>query len=106
MQTGYYGLPGKISTGKIHLLEDGKPLCLWHARRGAVFQFFANFPVLEYVTCKTCVSIYNRLKSKVEVTVSMELLDSLLYWMRNWAKRDKVGTRIYRKLKALKKEVL
>jgi len=52
--TGYFGIPGTSRTTRVHVVENGRPICGSHLGPGQKFQWCAGGAQLEYVECSRC----------------------------------------------------
>jgi hypothetical protein len=53
-ETGYFGVPGKLSYGKVHIVDDRKPICKSGVKRGSEFQMCGNGVHRKLVNCERC----------------------------------------------------
>jgi len=54
--TGYYGRPGTFG-GKVHIIEDGKPICNTHIHDKAEFQYCSYSNNIKYTSCIRCLKL-------------------------------------------------
>jgi len=55
METGFFGIPGKVAYGKVHAVDDMRmPLCRWKPRQSHEFQFCANGLNINLIECERC----------------------------------------------------
>lgn len=66
MQTGYFGVPGRADrSSKVHLVDEGKPLCGSRIGKDSKFQRCAGGAELRYVECKSCIKAYRNLSGRL-----------------------------------------
>ena len=61
-ETGYFGIPGSTSKGKVHITEMRRPLCKSNMRKAAEFQMCANGVHLQIVECERCKLAWKNMK--------------------------------------------
>lgn len=54
-QTGYFGVPGGYG-GKVHVVQNGKPVCGTPLPRKSEFQWCAHGIERQYVECERCMA--------------------------------------------------
>ena len=59
VETGWYGEPGVVWSSKVHIAQNGKPVCGAQLRKGALFQWCSRGINIDYVECKHCIA-WNR----------------------------------------------
>ena len=64
-QTGWFGIPGRVSTSVVHIVYDGKCICGAKFSPLSQFQFCANRIYLLYVTCNRCKERLHRHQEKI-----------------------------------------
>lgn len=65
--TGWYGIPGGRTGGRVHIVSDGKPICGDHIHSKAEFQWCAPGVKYDYVECRRCLErYYGRHKAEIE----------------------------------------
>jgi hypothetical protein len=60
IETGYFGIPGRCGATKVHLVENGIPLCGAMIHRKSVFLFCSWGINLKILECKHCKKIAKR----------------------------------------------
>jgi hypothetical protein len=60
METGYFGIPGKYG-GKVHLVENDKPVCGAQMGKLQEFQWCAHGVQSDYLECGHCIKIARKL---------------------------------------------
>ncbi len=62
-ETGYFGVPGKETRSKVHIVEQDKPACGVRIGPKAEYQWCANGVNFAYLDCKRCIKKYRKEKT-------------------------------------------
>jgi len=71
MMTGFFA--NTVSWTKVHLVENGKPICGSLISKDKSFQWNATYPVLNYVECKRCKNIFRKRMIELKAEKDKEL---------------------------------